>query len=117
MINVDAAKGFRRSHSAIRCPVCRYRPDDPYEHEDMLADLTVVWWIIAHVRIRRARYCYHARPHTPTCAALRYAGSQRPRRPPRSRPPPGGGAGGGPRGRAGRGGGRGGGGGGGGCGG
>jgi hypothetical protein len=62
MINVDAAKGFRRWVSAIRCPVCRNRPDNPNEHDDMLADLTVVWWTIAHGRIRRARHCYQCAP-------------------------------------------------------
>jgi hypothetical protein len=28
----------------------------------MLADLTVVWWVIAHGRIRRTRYCVKCAP-------------------------------------------------------
>jgi hypothetical protein len=64
MINVDAARGFRRTNRARRCPVCRHRPDDPHEHDDMLADLTVVWWVIAHGRIQRTRYCYQCAPKT-----------------------------------------------------
>lgn len=64
MINVDAARGFRRGRTVRRCPECRYRPDDPHEHEDMLADLTVEWWVIAHGRIRRTRYCYQCAPKT-----------------------------------------------------
>jgi hypothetical protein len=62
MINVDAVRGFRRFHSAVRCPVCRYRPDNPHEHDDMLADLSVVWWTIAHGRIRLARHCSQCAP-------------------------------------------------------
>jgi hypothetical protein len=62
MINVDAVRGFRRFHSAVRCPVCRYRPDNPHEHDDMLADLSVVWWTIAHGRICLARHCSQCAP-------------------------------------------------------
>lgn len=54
MINVDAV-------SDLRCP-CRNRPDDPHEREDMQADLAVVWWVIAHGRIRPAHYCYQCAP-------------------------------------------------------
>lgn len=28
----------------------------------MLADLAVSWWVIAHGRIRRGRYCYQCAP-------------------------------------------------------
>lgn len=62
MINVDAARGFRRTNMARRCPVCYHRPDDPHEHEDMLADLTVVWWVIAHGRIQHSRFCHQCAP-------------------------------------------------------
>jgi hypothetical protein len=62
MIKVDAARGFRRTNTARRCPACYHRPDDPHEHDDMLADLTVVWWVIAHGRIQRTRYCYQCAP-------------------------------------------------------
>jgi hypothetical protein len=58
MINVDAPRSF----TLRRCPVCRHRPDGRHEHEDMLADLTVVWWVIAHGRIRRTRYCVRCAP-------------------------------------------------------
>ena len=50
MINVDP-----------HCP-CGYRPGNPHEHDDMQADLAVVWWTIAHGRIRRDRYCHRCAP-------------------------------------------------------
>jgi hypothetical protein len=64
MINVDVARNFRRTRPARRCPACRHCPEDPYEHDDMLADLTVVWWVIARGRIRTARYCHECAPRT-----------------------------------------------------
>ncbi|MET0132311.1 MAG: hypothetical protein ABW215_01820 [Kibdelosporangium sp.] len=64
MINVDAAHGFRRARSIRRCPACRRLPEGPYEHEDMLADLSVEWWVISHGRIRRARFCCRCAPET-----------------------------------------------------
>jgi hypothetical protein len=52
MINVDPL-----------CP-CGYRPGTPHEHEDMLADLAVEWWMVAHGRIRRAGFCHQCAPRT-----------------------------------------------------
>jgi hypothetical protein len=62
MINVDAPRSFPRIDKMRGCPACRYRPDGQHEHEDMLADLTVVWWVIAHGRIRRTRHCCQCAP-------------------------------------------------------
>jgi hypothetical protein len=42
--------------------MCRHRPAGRHEHEDMLADLTVAWWVIAHGRIGRTRFCYQCAP-------------------------------------------------------
>lgn len=44
--------------------LCGYRPGNPHEHEDMLADLAVEWWILAHGRIRRERFCCQCAPHS-----------------------------------------------------
>jgi hypothetical protein len=44
--------------------VCGYRPGNPHEHEDMLADLAVEWWMVAHGRIRRASFCCQCAPET-----------------------------------------------------